>query len=1268
MAKVKLKFNKSIISTAESLVPLDELLTRLVSLHEELSTLEQGQVDLSTLDKYRTDLNNRKLLKHKDNGVRAFVACCLSDILRLYAPDAPYTESQLTEIFRLLLSQFEQLGDPDNGYFIQQTYLITRLLEYRSIVLLTDLPNSNKLLEDLFQVFYDDNKKFPLKLYKVIAGILGEVISEFDNVPTPVLKLIFNKFLTYNPENVPQGLEIASNCGYQVSLILCDAYSSRMSRHLTKYYSEILYHITNGEQSGAYEPRYSASRTVEKLHKLVVRLWETVPDLVSAVMGFVYHELLSEDEMLRKQSTKLVGQLLATESTLNFVVTHQESFNAWLSKIADPAAEVRLQWTESIPSILSERDDIAQELNKGIAKTLIDTDYKVRKASVMIFDELTVADIWKSITNTSVYECLLPLTREKNREVRELCISAVAYLYAESVLKIRRTTQNSEIWGIVDTIPSVLFDLYYINDLHINEQIDQVIFKFLLPPEVDDRKRVQRLLNVVSQLDEKALSSFFAFNRRQMQMATAFSKFVEFCEIQNEKDQSTEDSTIIKLQKTITWLSSGFSDQIKAAAALEALKEINDKRIFYLIKTCITNDVSFMTLKNSMEEVIVKLRDSALFRKHNVKTISNIMPKDIALQVEILLFRSSPFIYNFSNIPVLLDTSNTSVDETLLKRRLLDEISMVNPALFKDHVRTLKDIVEDENCIESQRETLTLSEALKTVYKISKTLADQVNLKDNTFFSKLKNLALAGDPATAKYAVKLISLSPFAQESLKDIKNSILPLGMTKDGNLASHILVLAEIYKYNPHVLDKDSTDIVSFLIQEVLLANQVVGNSKTEASWILDSELNDSRNFALSCKVYALKLFTNKLKAISADSSSDELATVFTEKTVKLFFYLIASGGELVSEHDKENFPTPNNYQMKLRCCAGLQALKLSCIPFFNDFIKPSGVITLINIVEDESLPVRREFLDRLKNYISKESISIKFLPLIFLTAYEPDADLKISTKTWINYTFSKPSFRKNTTFERALPRLIHAIAHHPDIVERLEMDGDAYLEALTTAVDYLVFYFDSIVIQENFSLLYYLAERVKNYRDLTIDDDQNYDHDDQHTSTESCARMYIIGELAQMILLAIKEKKGWQHSAYPGKLNLPADLFTPFSTIEEAQASFKTYLPEKYTERLQTNIKSKVARNLHSSQTQKQKVQKRMLDNENQDAAVKKRKQIKKVELESDDDASEDDNDSIDDNAYVPNTGTKREKSTRTASKKSLRERKKVDYRDDDDTDDE
>lgn len=1254
--KSKLGFNKAVISTVDNLIQTDELLNRLIALHQELSTLEQGQVDLSTLDRYRNDLNNRKLLKHKDNGVRAFVACCLSDILRLYAPDAPYTESQLTEIFRLILSQFELLGSSDNGYYIQQTYLITRMLEYRSIVLLTDLPNSDKLLEDLFKIFYDDSRGFQPKLFKVIAGILGEVISEFDTVPTPVLKLIFNKFLTYNPDDVPDGLEVAPNCGYNVSLILCDAYSSRMSRHLTKYYSEVLYHITNEENNNAYELRWSASRTIEKLHKLVFRLWQTSPDLTSAVIGFVYHELSADNEMMRKQATKLVGQLLTVSSSLNFAVAHRESYNAWLSKIADVSPDVRLQWTCSLSAILATRDDIAPDLNKGLTKTLIDSEYSVRKASVAVLNELSVADVWKTITDPTVYECLLPLTREKNREVRELCISTVAELYSDSLEIIERTAENGKVWEIVDTIPSVLFNLYYINDRHISEQVDRVLFKFILPLEADDRKRVQRLLRVVSHLDEKALTSFFAYNKRQMQIALALSKFIDFCAIPNDNDP--------KLPKTITWLAAGFSDQLKASAALEALKEINDKRIFYLIKSCITNDVSFVTLKNSMDELLVKLRDPGLFRKNNVHSISTIMPKDIATQVETLLYRSAPIIYNFSSIPILLDTgASTGQDDIIWKRKLLDDISKVNPALFKDHVKTLKNIVENEHYVASGQESLTLCEALKTVYKISKTLSDQVNLEDTNFFSRLKTFALEGDPATSKYAVKLIALSPFAQEKFKEIKSDILPLDK-KHNRFASHILVLAEIYKFCPQVLDKDSTEIVSFLIQEVLLANQVV-DSNEEDKWIEDSELNTSKYSSLSAKLYALKLFTNKLKSISSEGFTDELTTAFTEKTVRLFFYLIASGGELIPESDEENYPTPSSYQTRLRSYAGLQALKLSCIPFFNDFIKPANIITLINLVEDESLPVRKEFLDSLKNCISRQAISIKFLPLVFFTAYEPNEDLKTSTKTWINYTFGKESFRKNTTFERALPRLISAIAHHPDIVEGLDSGDESYLEGLTIVIDYLVFYFDSVAIQENFSLLYYLAERVKNYKDMIVEDNDTEAARQTEKSITSSTRIYVIGEIAQMILLAIKDRRGWQHSAYPGKLNLPADLFAPFATIEEAQASFKTYLPDKYTERLQNNIKAKVARLLHTSQTQKQKLQKRLLNNEYQEVPKKKKKQ-KRPAVKSNR-AIDEDSDSETNEAF--NAGTDNKNNTVSSlPKKSLRTRKKVDYRDDDDSESE
>ena len=243
-----------------------------------------------------------------------------------------------------------------DSYHIQQTYLITKLLEYRSIVLLADLPSSNNMLIELFHIFYDPNKSFPVRLFNVIGGVLGEVISEFDTVPLEVLKLIFNKFLTYNPNEIPDGLNVSSDCGYEVSLILCDTYSNRMSRHLTKYYSEIIHEATNDDNNSRL------LTVVVKLHKLVLRLWETVPDLINAVIGFIYHELSADNELFRKEATKLIGQILTSYSDLNFVSTHSDTFKTWISKIADISPDVRVQWTESIPVSYTHLDVYKRQL------------------------------------------------------------------------------------------------------------------------------------------------------------------------------------------------------------------------------------------------------------------------------------------------------------------------------------------------------------------------------------------------------------------------------------------------------------------------------------------------------------------------------------------------------------------------------------------------------------------------------------------------------------------------------------------------------------------------------------------------------------------------------------------------------------------------------------------------------------------------------------------------------------------------------------------
>lgn len=91
----RLRFNEPISWRAGRPIPVAELLRRLELLAAELRELDQEDTDRDSLTKVSQELAHGHLLGHRDKGVRAWTACCVVDILRLCAPDAPFTGNQL---------------------------------------------------------------------------------------------------------------------------------------------------------------------------------------------------------------------------------------------------------------------------------------------------------------------------------------------------------------------------------------------------------------------------------------------------------------------------------------------------------------------------------------------------------------------------------------------------------------------------------------------------------------------------------------------------------------------------------------------------------------------------------------------------------------------------------------------------------------------------------------------------------------------------------------------------------------------------------------------------------------------------------------------------------------------------------------------------------------------------------------------------------------------------------------------------------------------
>jgi sister-chromatid-cohesion protein PDS5 len=90
-----LQFSATLVGNPGKPIAVGDLLRRLQELSHELRDLEQEEAERDSLLPVAKDLAHHNLVAHKDGGVRAWTACCIVDMFRLCAPDAPYTAIQL---------------------------------------------------------------------------------------------------------------------------------------------------------------------------------------------------------------------------------------------------------------------------------------------------------------------------------------------------------------------------------------------------------------------------------------------------------------------------------------------------------------------------------------------------------------------------------------------------------------------------------------------------------------------------------------------------------------------------------------------------------------------------------------------------------------------------------------------------------------------------------------------------------------------------------------------------------------------------------------------------------------------------------------------------------------------------------------------------------------------------------------------------------------------------------------------------------------------
>lgn len=229
---------------------VDEILSLLDQVENYLSKVEQSPSESmkTALSPSMKALVADELLRHQDADVKVAVASCISEITRITAPDAPYEDDQMKDIFQLIVSSFENLSDKSSRSYDKRTLILETVAKVRSCVVMLDL-ECDGLIVEMFQHFLkairDDH---PDNVFYSMETIMSLVLEESEDISLELISPILASLKSENQEVPAISRKLAERVVEKSALKLRPCLIQAMkSLHLSlDDYSKVISSICNG--------------------------------------------------------------------------------------------------------------------------------------------------------------------------------------------------------------------------------------------------------------------------------------------------------------------------------------------------------------------------------------------------------------------------------------------------------------------------------------------------------------------------------------------------------------------------------------------------------------------------------------------------------------------------------------------------------------------------------------------------------------------------------------------------------------------------------------------------------------------------------------------------------------------------------------------------------------------------------------------------------------------------------------------------------------
>ncbi|KAF2456558.1 armadillo-type protein [Lineolata rhizophorae] len=1276
-----LRFSQPLNWRAGRAIPVAELHKRLGALCNELRPAEQDEIERASLLPVAKELASHQLLSHKDKGVRAWTACCVVEVFRICAPDAPFSASQLKDIFTMIINHvFPALADPTNPWNTQHSFVLKSLADVKSIVLLCDIPGANNLILHLFEVCFDvlsggtkadSGEELSKNVEHHMTELLQYLVDESQGLPGEVVEVILAQFLRADPRalagtsskgkkgNSSQHDERQSTLllkeappAYNMAKNICNFSPEKMARYISQYFSSVIVDASTArELHQQHQPRHGKRGAVpdsdeveddlprgptaeeweesQKAHRLLRELWRSTPSVLQDIVPQLEVELAAEHGSLRLLATETLGDMVAGigaagppapptldpaaypsqsllppaadrgQTTYNFLTTpssphsfpsrHPQIYQAFLSRRNDRAPAIRAAWVTGVGRILMTSAggvgldaDEEQALLRYLADMLVDVDERVRLAAVRAVERFDFEGVLQKLGSRGgvaepggVLANLADRVKDRKHGVRTEATMLLGRLWGVASGAIAEGSDR--VAALLGPIPSKIFEAYYINDTEINALVDTILFESLLPlkfppikskgnppsfssqqqlsnggggggsqrarrsaagqqngdaagqQEDPDRIRAERILILVRGLEHKAKTAFFARQGQQSGMAKFVDAYLAKCEDYNGGVmESNEKETKQQLTRLVDALAKYLPEPLKVSDDLWKFAKKHDRRCYQLIRFCMLPDSDYKRVYNAMKEFTKRIEEAF---GHSSSVLDTF---------KILIYRAGVLVYNKSHVPAIIQYSRTNEkDLGPAAHDVLKEISTHKAEVFRAHVQELCQSLKARAPTSAKPNWTGAVDDLKACSGFARKFPEEMP-KERAFTQALFGFALHGvPPKAAKYGTQiLLTISERKAMHARDLVAKCTKGWTFGKDNFLSKLAALSQVMLLTPQEIEDDVDGVTDLALNEVLLKNRVEPEDG-------DPRWSDAVDDEMAAKLWALKILTNRLLAHEDDGTLKAVA----ERPFRLLNRLVADGGEVSKKGS-----TPPHHKARLRLAAAQHLLRLACQKRLDHLLGPRAFNQLAVVAQDPLLPVRTGFVRKLMKYLGQDRLQHRFYAVIFLLAFEPDARLKEGVTTWTRARAAEHARRKATVLEAAFARFLSLLAHHPDF----DPDDE---DGLADFAQYILFYLRCVANQDNLSLIYHVAQRVKSATPA---------------ADQPSINLYILSDLSQEVIRRFEEQRGWSMQAWPGRLRLPGGIFAPLPGHEAAVAVANAqFAPERLVERLDDIVRDSLRR---------------------------------------------------------------------------------------------